>query len=153
MGKVTPAVQKVFYLVLLLCCVKIGKGQTLPSLKLTEYAIWGGSAAPNSYKKDSAVIFNNAAIIQGNIGSNHLIDIKNNLVLTGSLYSGNLIIFKNLAKITGNVVANRLGTTANPGISGGDKDTIIGNLMSTGKITLGTGKVTGKVYVPAPTGY
>ena len=75
------------------------------------------------------------------------------MTLTGSIYSGNLVIFKDFFKITGNVVANTLGTTLNPGILGGNRDTITGNLMSR-KITLGkTGvKVTGIVYVPAPPG-
>jgi hypothetical protein len=152
MGKITPAVQKIFYLVLLLCCVKIGKGQTLPTLKFIQYAIWGGSASANSYKQDSGVVFNNTAKVQGNIGSNHLVDMRNNMTVTGSIYSGNLVIFKDYFKITGNVVANTLGTTLNPGILGGNRDTITGNLMSR-KITLGkTGvKVTGIVYVPAPT--
>ncbi len=110
-----------------------------------------GSASPNSYLNTQGIFINNTAIIQGNIGSNHLIGIRNNLNINGSIYSGNVITFKDFAKITGNVLAHRQGTTLSPAISGGNKDTITGILGSIGKITLLSGKITGKVAVPAPT--
>src|SRR4029079_16623260 len=72
-------------LTLLVFCLHSAQSQTLPTLKFIQYAIWGGSAAPNSYKKDSGVLFNNTSVVQGNIGSNHLIEAKNNLRITGSL--------------------------------------------------------------------
>jgi hypothetical protein len=97
------------FLTLLICCLHSAQSQTLPNIKFIQYAIWGGSAAPNSYKKDSGVLFSNNAVIQGNIGSNHLIEAKNNVKITGSLYSGNLVILNNNAKITGDIVASRFG--------------------------------------------
>src|SRR6266496_4858335 len=121
MRKFTSTLQKPVYVFLLLFWVTISKSQTTAqTLKLTDFALWGGSTSANTYNSSQGVTINNTAIIQGNIGSNHLIDIKNNITVTGNIYSGNLISFKDYAKITGNIFANRSGTTLNPAISGGN---------------------------------
>src|SRR5215470_11409115 len=121
--------QKVCCVIMLLCSAKITKSQIAPqTLKLQNFAIWAGSAPTSPYNSSQGVIFNNSAVIQGNIGSNHLINVKNNLTLTGNIYSGNLISFTNNAKITGDIFANRSGTSLNPTIAFGSRDTIIGNL-------------------------
>jgi subtilase family protein/type IX secretion system substrate protein/MBG domain-containing protein len=153
MRRFTLAWQRAFCLFLIICLAKIGKSQTTAqTLRLQDFTIWGGSAPANSYISSQGVVFNNTAVVQGNVGSNHLINVKNNLTITGSLYSGNLISFSNNAKITGNVFANRSGTTTNPAIAWGSRDTITGNLTANGKIAFGTyGKITGQVAVPAPT--
>ena len=148
----TPYLLKSIYLSVAICFVIIGnnrlQGQTL---KLTDFAIWGGSAATNSYNNTQGVFINNTANIEGNIGTNHLIDIKNNLTLKGNIYSGNRIFFKDYAKITGNIFASRAGTNLSPIISGGASSKITGDLTANGKITISSGTVTGKVAVPAPT--
>src|SRR5687767_7793723 len=123
---------------------------TAQNLKLTNFAVWGGGAAPNPYNAAQGVSINDAANIQGNIGSNHLISINNNLVLKGSIYSGNRIAFNDFANITGNVFANRMGTTASPALSGGKNATITGNFTANGKIPVTSGKITGQVAVPPP---
>lgn len=133
--------------VFLICTVQ---SLTAQSLKLTDFAIWGGSASPNPYNSMQGVFINNTATIQGNIGSNHVVDIKNNFTLSGSVYTGNNVIFKNNATITGNIFANRIGTNVSPTISGGNNGSITGNLTANGKIALGSGQVTGKAAVPAP---
>ncbi|HVG16382.1 MAG TPA: MBG domain-containing protein [Chitinophagaceae bacterium] len=120
------------------------------NVKLSDFAIWGGGASPNPYNSAQGVFINNAANIQGNIGSNHLVDIKNNLVLQGNIYSSNRVLIGNTATITGNVFANRMGTSITPAISSGNNLAFTGNLTANGRITLGNGKVTGKVAVPAP---
>jgi len=153
MRRSTLAWQRAFCLFLIICLAKIGTSQTAAqTLRLQDFTIWGGSAAANPYISSQGIVFNNTAVIQGNVGSNHLINVKNNLTITGSIYSGNLISFSNNAKITGNVFANRSGTTTNPAIAWGSRDTITGNLTANGKMTFGTyGKITGQVAVPAPT--
>src|SRR5215470_13150762 len=145
--------KKAYYVFLILCLAKIGKSQTTTqTLRLQDFTIWGGSAPANSYISSQGVVFNNSAVIQGNIGSNHLINVKNNLTVTGNIYSGNLISFTNNAKITGDIFANRSGTSLNPTIAFGSRDTIIGNLTANGKITFGTyGNITKQVAVPPPT--
>ena len=132
---------------LLICTVHTVTAQ---NLKLTDFAIWGGGATPNTYNSAQGVFINNTANIQGNIGSNHLIDVANDLTLKGTIYSGNNVVFKNNATITGNIFANRMGTNVSPTISGGNNGIITGNLTANGKISLGSGKVTGKATVPAP---
>src|SRR5262245_34103552 len=153
MRKFTLSWQKACYVFMFLCLAEISKSQSAAqTLKLQDFTIWGGSAPTSPYNSSQGVAFNNTAVIQGNIGSNHLINVKNNLTVTGNIYSGNLISFTNNAKITGNIFANRLGTTSNPAISWGSRDTITGNVSANGKITFGTyGKITGQVAVPAPT--
>ncbi len=151
MRKFTHALQKCIYLLLLTCIVKIAQAQTPPvELKMKDFAVWGGGASPNPYNSVQGVFIKNTANIQGNIGSNHLIDIKNNLTLTGSIFSSNNVVFKDYAVITGNIFAKRMGTTLSPSISGGNFSNITGNLTANGKITLGSGQVTGSVAVPAP---
>jgi hypothetical protein len=145
--------QKICYAFLLICLVIISNNQSsAQTLRLQDFAIWGGSAATSPYNSSQGVVFNNSAIVLGNIGTNHLINVKNNLTVTGNIYSGNLISFSNNAKINGNTFANRSGTTSNPAITFGSRDTIVGNLTANGKITFGTlGKDSGQVAVPAPT--
>ena len=146
----SPALQKLVYVFLLLIWGTIGKGQTTQTLRLTDFAIWGGSGPSNPYTNTSGVFITNAAKIQGNIGSNHLIDVKNDFKLKGNIYSGNIFNMKNNAKITGDVFTNKLGTNLNPALSGGNSDTVVGNLTANGKIAISSGKLTGKVAVPAP---
>ncbi len=116
---------------LVICSVQVVAAQ---NLKLTDFAIWGGGASPTPYNSAQGVFISNTANIQGDIGSNHFVDIKNNFTLTGNIYSGNRVIFADLAKITGNIFANRLGTTLSPTISGNNRDTITGNLTANGKL-------------------
>ncbi len=123
---------------------------TAQNLKLTDFAIWGGGASPNPYNSAQGVLINNTSIIEGNIGSNHLIDIKNNFTLKGNIYSGNRVILNDFAKITGNIFANKLGTNLSPTVSANNNTTITGNLTANGKITIASGNVTGTVAVPAP---
>jgi hypothetical protein len=141
------------WLVRIICTVLLICGKqvvTAQNLKLTDFAIWGGGALPNPYNSAQGVFIKNNANIQGNIGSNHLIDVKNNFTLKGNIYSGNSVGFGNGATITGDVFANRMGTSVSPTISGGNNGTITGNLTANGKISLSSGKITGKVAVPAP---
>src|SRR5215203_2409727 len=101
--------QRLFCALFIICMVHLSAAQ---NLKLTDFAVWGGGAAPNPFNAAQGVSITDAANIQGNIGSNHLISINNNLVLKGSIYSGNRISFNDFANITGNLFANRIGTTA-----------------------------------------
>ena len=150
MRKLTQTLQQCTYLLLFICVAKIAQGQN-PPLVLKNFAIWGGGASPSPYISTQGVFINNNVNIQGNIGSNHLVDIQINLTLTGNIYSGNRVFVKNNAAITGNIFANRMGTTLSPSISGGTNNVITGNLTANGKITLLSGQVTGRVSVPAPT--
>lgn len=149
----TPTLQKCIVLLLLSFLVKINQGQTPVELKVKDFAIWGGSASTNAYNSSQGIFINNNAIIEGNIGSNHLVDIKNNLKLQGNIYSANRVFFGDLAKVTGHIYANRMGTSLSPVISGGNKDTITGNLTANGRISIGSGRVTGQVAVPVTTNY
>ncbi len=147
MQKLSSRLLSVICTLLLICTVQVVTAQ---NLKLTDFAIWGGVLPPNPYNSAQGVFINNTANIEGNIGSNHLVDIKSDLTLKGAIYSGNNVVFGNNATITGNISANRMGTTTPPTISGGNNATITGNLTANGQITIASGKVTGKVAVPAP---
>ena len=151
--KLTQGLLKWICLLLFVCVVKFVQGQTPPvQLKITDFAVWGGSASPNTYNSAQGIFITNNANIEGNIGSNHLVNIGNNLILKGNIYSGNRVLFADFAKVTGDVFANRMGTNLSPTISGNNRDTFTGNLSANGKIALlSTGQVTGKVTVPAPT--
>ncbi|MDQ3683863.1 MAG: polymer-forming cytoskeletal protein, partial [Bacteroidota bacterium] len=147
MKKSSFQLPRIICTVLLICSVQVVTAQ---NLKLTNFAIWGGGASPTTYNSAQGVFIGNTANIQGDIGSNHLVDIKNNLNLNGNIYSGNRVVFVDFAKITGNIFANRMGTTLSPTISGNNRDTITGNLTANGKISLNSGRITGTVAVPAP---
>lgn len=121
------------------------------TLKLSDFAVWGGGTAPNPYNSANGVFIGNGANIQGNLGSNHLVSIVNNITLTGSIYSGNNVLIKNNAVVTGNITANRLGTTVAPTISAGINFTMNGNLTSNGKVTITSGSMNGTAAVPAVT--
>ena len=149
MRKLTQTLQQCTYLLLFICVAKIAQGQN-PPLELKNFAIWGGGASPSPYISTQGVFIKNNVNIQGNIGSNHLVDIEINLTLTGNIYSGNRVFVKNNAAITGNIFANRMGTTLSPSISGGTNNVITGNLTANGKITLISGQVIGSVAVTAP---
>ena len=122
------------------------------SLKLTDFAIWGGSSPASAYTSAQGVFIKNAANIKGNIGSNHILEFKNDFTVSGNLHSGNLISFKNNAKITGNTFAQRSGTASNPVVSGGNNAIITGGLTAAGRISLGNNtQATGQIAVPSPT--
>ena len=75
MQKFTLPLQKFICVLLLICLVKIGKSQAPPAqtLKLTDFAVWGGGASPNPYNSTQGVFITNTVNIEGNIGSNHLV--------------------------------------------------------------------------------
>ena len=158
MGKFTLPLQKVFYVFLLLCWVNAGKSQAPQTLKLSDFAVWGGSASPTTYNSSQGVFIGNIVAIQGNVGSNHRVDVKNLFNITGNIYSGNAVSLGNIGKVTGNIfaaknAANYLGNV----ISGDYKINFTGNLTANGKIVLkalsapNATSVTGQVAVPAPT--
>ena len=105
MRNFSPALYKSACLVLLLYSSIVGKSQTTQPLKLTDFAVWGGSASSNSYNTTQGVFIGNTVGIQGNIGSIHRVDVKNIFNITGNVYSGNIITIGNLGKITGNIFA------------------------------------------------
>jgi cytoskeletal protein CcmA (bactofilin family) len=150
---------KIFYVFVLLCLANLANSQVTPeNLKLSDFAIWGGSSSPSSYKSSQGVFIKEKATITGNIGSNHLIDIKENLTMTGNVYSGNGVYFNVSTKITGNVTANKTASNFSGTVISGDKKSDFkGNLTAKGKIILKTGSgsdatfVRGKVAVPSPT--
>src|SRR6476619_3959140 len=106
MQKILSCSVRILFTLLLTCTGTVLMAQ---NLKLSDFAIWGGGASPNPYNNAQGVFITNNANIQGNVGSNHLINIANNLTLKGALYSGNNIIFGNNAIITGNMFASTLG--------------------------------------------
>ncbi|MGZ8524352.1 MAG: MBG domain-containing protein, partial [Chitinophagaceae bacterium] len=159
MRKFTWPLPKFICVLLLICLAKVGKSQAppVPTLKLTDFAIWGGSASPNSYNSTQRVYLKEKVSIQGNIGSNHIVEVKENFTLTGSILSGNGVSLKENTKITGDIFANKKAANFQGDvISGKEKSNFIGNLVANGKIVLKTGsgsdatKITGKVAVPAP---
>lgn len=155
----TPALQKLVFVVLLLGLATIGKGQTPPQkLKLTDFAVWGGSASSASYNSSQGVFIGNAVAIEGNVGSNHRVDAKNLFSIKGNVYSGNVISLGNIGKITGNIFAAKTASNYSGNVISGDyKLAFIGNLTANGKIFLkslaapNATSVTGQVAVPAPT--
>jgi len=142
----------------LLFC-QIAVAQNSQPLSIKDFAIWGGSANARQYNKDQGVFLKGSGIISGNIGSNHMVDIKEGTNLTGNIYSGNGIDIKGDGQIRGNLFAYRLSTGyKNPVLSGKEGTKFIGNLMANGRIELKSGggpkasSVSGTVSVPAPSG-
>jgi hypothetical protein len=158
MQRLTLSLQRgIICALLLICLVKIGNGQA-QTLKLTDFAIWGGSASASSYNSSQGVFLKEKAKITGNIGSNHLVDTKENFTLTGNIFSGNGVSLKSSAIITGNITANKTATNFSGNvISGNIKSDFKGNLTAKGKIVVVTATgssasfVRGQVAVPAPT--
>jgi hypothetical protein len=155
MRNFTPALQRVFYFLILALSVNIAKSQT--TLKLSDFAIWGGSASATSYNSSQGVFLKEKAKITGNIGSNHLIDVKENFSLTGNIFSGNGIFLKENTIITGNLFANRAASNfSGTLIIGKEKTDFKGNLTANGKIVISNlsgsnqSYVRGQVAVPAP---
>ncbi len=154
MRKFTSCKHKIFFVFVLLCLGNFAKSQVTPqTLKLTDFAIWGGSASPDSYNSSQGILFENNVIIQGNMGSNHLIDVKNNFTLTGNIYSGNRISLVNNITVTGNIfAAKKASNLQGDVISVVNNGIFKGDLTANGKITLkNINKITGQVKVPAPT--
>lgn len=145
----------------LLCagaCLFLSLQSSAQTLKLTDFAVWGGSASPLTYNTSQGVFIGNAVIIQGNVGSNHRVAVNNLFNVTGNIYSGNIATFGNLGKITGNIFAAKKANNYTGNVITGDyKLNFAGNLTANGKITLKklTGSnasfVKGIVAVPAPT--
>ena len=96
-----PLQKGIIYVLLFICLGKIGYGQQAQTLKLSDFAIWGGSASPTSYNSSQGVFLKEKAKVTGNIGSNHLVDAKENFTLTGNIFSGNAVSFKTSTIITG----------------------------------------------------
>ena len=110
---------------------------TAQSLKLTDFAVWGGSASPSTYNSTQGVFIGNTVIIQGNIGSNHRVDVKNLFNITGNIYSGNIATFGNIGKVTGNIFAAKTANNYTGNVITGDyKLNFVGNLTAKGKIDL-----------------
>ncbi|MEP7373424.1 MAG: LamG-like jellyroll fold domain-containing protein [Chitinophagaceae bacterium] len=157
MQKLRLPLQRIVCLLLLVCLVKIGNSQA-QTLKLSDFAIWGGSASASSYNSAQGVFLKEKAKITGSIGSNHLVDAKENFTLTGNIFSGNGVSLKTSTIITGNITANKTAAnfTGNV-ISGNIKSDFKGNLTAKGKIVILTATgtsasfVRGQVAVPAPT--
>lgn len=150
---------KACYLFSILFWININesKAQSTEPLKLTDFAVWGGSASSGTYNSSQGVFIGNAVIVEGNVGSNHRIDVKNLFKLTGNLYSGNIVAFGNLGKVTGNVFAAKTANNFSGNVIDADfQIDFIGNLTAKGKIVLksfggrNATSVTGQVAVPAP---
>ncbi len=148
--------QKVLCVCLLFAITRDAQSQTQP-LKLTDFAVWGGSASPNSYNSSQGVFLGNVVAINGNVGSNHLVDVKNLFSITGNIYSGNAVSFGNLGKVTGNIFAAKTAANYSGNVISADfKIDFVGNLTAKGKIVLkslggpNATSVTGQVAVPAP---
>ncbi|MEP7108857.1 MAG: hypothetical protein ABI760_12765, partial [Ferruginibacter sp.] len=121
MRKLTQALQNCICLLLLTCVVKIAQSQNPAlQLKIKDFAVWGGSASPNSYNNSQGVFIGNIVSIQGNVGSNHLVDAKNIFNVTGNIYSGNVVSLGNLGKITGNIFAAKNATNYTGNVISGD---------------------------------
>ncbi len=156
MWNFTLSYQRIVFVFLLICLVSANqiKAQTPQNLKITDFAVWGGGAAANPYNNTQGVFLDNKVTITGNIGSNHLVDIKGKSnIINGGIYSGNGVVLKNDNSIIGNIFGNRAGANyPNPVISAGTKFAITGNLTANGMIDIKSGTVTGQVAVPAPSG-
>ena len=48
-----PLQKGIIYVLFFICLGKIGYGQQAQTLKLSDFAIWGGSASPTSYNSFS----------------------------------------------------------------------------------------------------
>ena len=154
MQKFTLPKLRIFHVFLLFCLANVANSQvTSQPLKLSDFAIWGGSASPTSYNSSQGILFENNVIIQGNIGSNHLIDVISNITLTGNIYSGNRVALKNNIAVTGNIVAAKKATNVQGDIiSMVNNGVFKGDLTANGRISLiNNNKITGQVRVPAPT--
>lgn len=146
--------KKIICSLLLTGLVMAGKSQApvVPTFKLTDFAVWGGSASPSTYNSAQSITITNNVSITGNMGSNHLVDAKNDLILKGSILSGNGISIKNNGQITGDFfAAKKAANFQGDVISGVNNISFIGNLTANGKISLKNNvTVKGKVAVPAP---
>jgi len=93
---------KTFSAAIFLLVCQLAFAQTNQSLSIKDFAIWGGSANATLYNKDQGVFLKGSGIINGNIGSNHMVDIKEGTQLIGNIYSGNGIEIKGNGEIRGN---------------------------------------------------
>jgi hypothetical protein len=157
MYKFTLTKRTVLFASLFLAFTQLTSAQTTPSLKLSDFAIWGGSGAATNYRSSQGVFLKEKATINGNIGTNHLIDIKERLNLTGNIFSGNAVSLKESATVTGTITANKTASNyTGIAIAADKKSDLKGNLTAKGKIVIKTAKgaeityVRGQVAVPAP---
>src|SRR5205085_11804978 len=136
MRNFSPALPKLVCVSLFLCSVFFGKSQSQP-LKLTDFAVWGGSASPGTYNSLQGVFIGNTVAIQGNVGSNQRVDVKSIFSITGSIYSGNIVSLGNLGKVTGNIFAAKAASNYTGNVITADyKINFTGNLTANGKIVL-----------------
>jgi hypothetical protein len=149
-----PLFKTVICSLLFIGLVKTGKSQApaAPTFKLTDFAVWGGSASSSAYNSSQGITITNNVSITGNMGSNHLVDAKNNLTLKGSILSGNGISIKNNGQVTGDLfAAKNAANFKDDAISGVNNISFVGNLTAKGKISLKNNiSIKGKVAVPAP---
>jgi cytoskeletal protein CcmA (bactofilin family) len=154
MGNVTLTLQRIVCFFLLIGLVKEATAQTL---KIEDFAIWGGSAAASSYNSSQGVVLGTNTTIQGNVGSNHLIDAQSYFTLSGNLYSANAVTLGSNGKVTGNIFAAKTSSGGpKEAITGQNKLDFIGNLYAKGKIKIppaagpNATTIMGQVAVPTP---
>jgi len=138
--------------------VVFGQISSATKLKLTDFAIWGGSAAPASLSSGQGVFINTNTTITGNIGSNQYLDLADLNTYTGDLYSGNTILMRGRTTVNGSVLAANLsGQTSLLTLEGRSPVVINGSIRANGRVSLKLGTVdqpamvTGTVAVPPPT--
>ncbi len=130
--------------------------QNSQALSVRDFAIWGGSANAGQFNANQGVIIRSSGIIQGNIGSNHFVDLLNNVNLTGNIFSGNGINIGVNGQITGNLVALKMSPAfMDTAIFASVRTNIFGNLTANGKIIIPNVKsklssISGTVSVPSP---
>lgn len=127
-------------------------------LKLKDFAIWGGSAPSTSLNKKQGVSIASRVNVTGNVGSNHMIEIKKEFTLKGNLFTGNTLSLGKGNEVTGNItVGNKAGNRRDPIFLADKSSNIKGNVTANGKVEILLGpkkdssSVSGKVSVPAPT--
>ena len=107
MQKFMGALTKAISLLAIICFIQKCYGQNQQSPAITDFAVWGGSAASNSYNSSQSVVIGNNVTIQGNIGTNHLINAGTNLTVTGNIFSNNIVTLAGNGKIIGDIFAAR----------------------------------------------
>jgi cytoskeletal protein CcmA (bactofilin family) len=154
MYKLLSRLFRIIYCILSICSVQVVAAQ---SLKLTDFAVWGGGAPSATYNNSQGVFIGNIVSITGNVGSNHRVKVENFFNITGNVYSDNVISLGNFGRVAGNIFAAKNAANYTGNVIESDLQVRFeGNLTAKGKILLrnlvwlnGTA-VTGQVAVPAP---
>ncbi|HEX4852278.1 MAG TPA: hypothetical protein VFV08_15790, partial [Puia sp.] len=128
-------------------------------LKITDFAIFGGSASPlqgaaNAPSPGRGVQLSSSTSIQGgSVGSYIQVTSSGSLTINGNVYSNGTVQLNNGNSVSGRIAVGNSSSISGNALSVGSNAIIGGNIDVNGNINIKSGTVSGQVTHPIGTTY